>query len=118
MLNGIDQLSQLDQWDNPDLTSSSTTTDQNLLMNQYMHDTYTPVPSNAYYQSFYPQSQQPPPTPSSCYRCQTIIYGHFVNCVRCNRSCCQVCLQTHFFSHPITCEYCTMQAALAAVKDC
>ncbi|CAF4193164.1 unnamed protein product, partial [Rotaria sordida] len=111
MLHNIDQLSTIGQWDNPYLQSESAHFNQNLSLNQY-ENSYLHMPSNqSHYASTY-LTQQPAQIKPTCYRCNSLIYGNFTNCIICGRPCCQVCAQTHFFSHPITCEYCTMQKAL------
>ncbi|CAF3966830.1 unnamed protein product [Rotaria sordida] len=116
MLHNIDQLSTIGQWDNPDLQSESAHFNQNLSLNQY-ENSYLHMPSNqSHYASTY-LTQQPAQIKPTCYRCNSLIYGNFTNCIICGRPCCQVCAQTHFFSHPITCEYCTMQKALTVTKN-
>jgi hypothetical protein len=116
MLHHIDQLSTIDQWDNPDLQSESIHFNPNLSFNQD-DSSYSNMRSNqSHYASTYP-TQQPTPMNPTCYRCNIIIYGNYTNCVTCGRPCCQVCVQAHFFSHPITCEYCAMQHALTVTKS-
>ncbi|CAF2918027.1 unnamed protein product [Rotaria sp. Silwood2] len=116
MLHNIDQLSAIGQWDNPDLQSESTHFNQNLSLNQY-ENSYSHMPSDqSHYASTY-LTQQPAQMKPTCYRCNILLYGNFTNCITCGRPCCQVCVQTHFFSHPITCEYCIMQKALTVTKN-
>ncbi len=115
MLNEIEQLSQIDQWDNPELQPAPIIVNQNLPMNQYTN-TYPNIPPGpSHHASLY--HTQPSQISLFCYRCNTIIYGKFTNCASCGRSCCQLCVQLHFFPSPITCEYCAMQTALAQTKD-
>ena len=114
-LDEINQSSQLDQWGNSDPISSSSTIDQNFIIQQNMNS-YPLVSANAPYHTSLYQNQQTPQTVSSCYRCRTILYGSFTNCTKCGRLCCSMCAQTYFFSYPITCEYCAIQSALSQVE--
>jgi hypothetical protein len=79
--------------------------------------TYTPyLYSNASSNTTVPTLQYTHPVYSSfptCYRCYTIVYMNFTTCIKCNRHCCQQCVQTFFLSNTVFCEYCMIQEALS-----